>query len=79
MGKYDHRGVRLRLRVRMLKAELHSRTYCAGASREGRNQLITTGYGRSNTRCSSDASAGGSGSAKVSAKTTPYRTPTRFC
>ena len=46
--------------------------YCTGAPRGARTQLITTGYERSITRCSSDTSAAGNGSAKV----TPYPTAT---
>ena len=48
------------------------RRYYKGVSRGVRAWLITTGYGRSTTRYSSDASAGGS----ENAKSTSYPIPT---
>ena len=73
MEIYDRPSVRLRMKVRMPKAEVME-TLCTGVSRGARARLTTTGYGRSTTRCSSDASASGN----ESAKTTSCPTPTRF-
>ena len=75
MEIYDRPSLtRLRLKVRMLKAEVLETLLCTGVSREVRARRNTTGYRRSTTRSSSDASAGGN----ASAKTTSCPMPTRF-
>ena len=66
---YDRPGVRLRLKVRMLKAEVIE-TLLYGCVTRSPNK---PDHDRLTTPCSSDASADGNGSET----TTPSRTPTR--
>ena len=70
MEIYDRPGVGLRLKVRLLKAEVIE-TLLYGCMTWSPNKPMT-GYDGFTTPCSSDASDGGNGSAT----TTPYRTPT---
>ena len=60
----DHRGVHLRLKVWMLRAEVIETLFYGRVAWSPR-KLITAGYGRSTTRCSSDALAGENESAKA--------------
>ena len=69
----DRPGVRLRLKVRLLKAEVVE-TLPYGCMRWSPASLTMTGYDGFTTPCSFDALDGGNGSAT----TTPYRTPTRL-
>ena len=69
----DRPSVRLRLKVRMLRAEVME-TPLYGCVTWSPSKAAPTGYGRSTTRCSSDASSGGN----ESAKTTSCPMPTRF-
>ena len=71
MEIYDRPSGRLRLKVWMLKAEVLETL--KGVSRRVRARLTMTGYGRSTSRCSSDASAGGNESAKTTSCPMPWR------
>ena len=73
MEIYDRPGVRLRLKVRLLKAEVVE-TLLYGARRGARTSLIMTRYDGFTTSYSCDASDGGNGSVT----TTPYCTPTHL-
>ena len=73
MEIYDRPDVRLRLKVRLLKAEVVE-TLLYGCMTWSPNKPDLTGYDGFTTPCSSDASDGGNGSAT----TTPYGTPTRL-
>ena len=69
----NHPGVRLRLKVRLPKAEMIE-TLLSGCMTWSPKSLTMTGYDGFTIPCSSNASDGRNGSAN----TTPYRTSTRM-
>ena len=73
MEIYDRPGVRSRLKVRLLKAEVVE-TLLYGCMTWSSNKPDYDGYDGFTTPCSFDALDGGNGSAT----TTPHRTPTRL-